>query len=79
MAAKALVASLWNIEDQSTTQLMEAFYRHLADNDDKATALKSAKRELLHIIPNLSPLSDHPKPANDYHLKTGQREQRPGR
>jgi hypothetical protein len=23
-------------------------------------------------------LSDHPKPATDYHLKTGQREQRPG-
>jgi len=23
-------------------------------------------------------LSDHPKPANEYHLKTGQREQRPG-
>jgi len=23
-------------------------------------------------------LSDHPKPANGYHLKTGQREWRPG-
>jgi hypothetical protein len=23
-------------------------------------------------------LSDHPKPANEYHLKTGQRERRPG-
>jgi len=26
----------------------------------------------------LFPLSDHPKPANEYHLKTGQRERRLG-
>jgi hypothetical protein len=33
-------------------------------------------RFLWHVHP--SPLSDHPKPANEYHLKTGQREQRLG-
>jgi len=27
---------------------------------------------------SLMGLSDHPKPANEYHLKTGQREQRLG-
>lgn len=53
--AKAVVASLWNVEDESTTQLMEAFYRHLANNEDKATALKSAKRELRHANPTLPP------------------------
>ena len=53
--AKAVVASLWNVEDQSTTQLMEAFYRHLADQEDKAAALRSAKRELLNANPSLPP------------------------
>lgn len=53
--AKAVVASLWNVEDQSTTQLMEAFYRHLATSEDKAGALREAKRELLNAIPGISP------------------------
>ena len=51
--AKAVVASLWNVEDQSTTQLMEAFYRHLAAKEDKAAALRSAKRELLNANPGV--------------------------
>jgi CHAT domain-containing protein len=34
---------------------MEAFYRHLANNEDKAEALRSAKRELLHSNPNIPP------------------------
>lgn len=53
--AKAVVASLWNVEDESTTQLMEAFYRHLAENEDKATALRNAKRELLNANPSIPP------------------------
>jgi CHAT domain-containing protein len=53
--AKAVVASLWNVEDQSTTQLMGAFYRHLADKEDKAAALRSAKRELLNANPSIPP------------------------
>jgi CHAT domain-containing protein len=46
--AKAVVASLWNVEDRSTTELMEVFYRHLADHEDEALALTRAKREFVH-------------------------------
>ncbi len=45
--AKAVVASLWNVEDESTTLLMESFYRHLAHRQDMATALAEAKREFV--------------------------------
>jgi CHAT domain-containing protein len=51
-----VVASLWNVEDQSTTQLIEAFNRHLADAEDEAAALRNAKRELLKGNPSLRPL-----------------------
>lgn len=45
--AKAVVVSLWNVEDHSTTLLMEYFYRHLAHGEDKATALAHAKRDFI--------------------------------
>jgi CHAT domain-containing protein len=45
--AKAVVVSLWNVEDHSTTILMEYFYAHLARGEDKATALARAKRDFM--------------------------------
>jgi CHAT domain-containing protein len=45
--ARAIVASLWNVEDNSTTALMKAFYTHLAGHEDKALALAHAKRDML--------------------------------
>jgi CHAT domain-containing protein/tetratricopeptide (TPR) repeat protein len=45
--ARAVVASLWNVEDNSTTALMKAFYTHLAEHEDKALALSHAKRDML--------------------------------
>jgi CHAT domain-containing protein len=45
--AKAVVVSLWNVEDHSTTLLMEYFYRHLTQGEDKATALAHAKRDFI--------------------------------
>jgi CHAT domain-containing protein len=45
--ARAVVASLWNVEDNSTTALMKAFYTHLAEHEDKALALAHAKRDML--------------------------------
>jgi CHAT domain-containing protein len=45
--ARAVVASLWNVEDHSTTALMKAFYEHLAEHEDKALALAHAKRDIL--------------------------------
>jgi CHAT domain-containing protein len=45
--AQAVVVSLWNVEDHSTTVLMEYFYSHLAHGEDKATALAHAKRDFI--------------------------------
>ena len=53
--AKAVIASLWNVEDRSTSALMEAFYGYLAKGEDKATALALAKRELLEKPSTSSP------------------------
>jgi CHAT domain-containing protein len=53
--ARAVVASLWRVEDHSTTALMKAFYAHLAANEDKAMALANAKRDVLKKYGDLSP------------------------
>ncbi|MHB8656231.1 MAG: CHAT domain-containing protein, partial [Terriglobia bacterium] len=45
--AKSVVASLWAANDISTTTLMQHFYRHLADGEDKGTALRNAKLDLI--------------------------------
>ena len=45
--AKAVVASLWSADDTFTSALMQRFYTHLAQGDDKATALREAKIDLL--------------------------------
>ena len=41
----SVMASLWNIDDQSTSVLMESFYRHLQNGKTKAEALQLAQRE----------------------------------
>jgi CHAT domain-containing protein len=53
--ARAVVASLWNVEDNSTTALMKAFYTHLAQHEDKAIALAHAKRDMLEHYGDPSP------------------------
>jgi CHAT domain-containing protein len=53
--ARAVVASLWNVEDRSTTALMKAFYTHLAQHEDKALALAHAKRDMLEHYGDPSP------------------------
>jgi CHAT domain-containing protein/tetratricopeptide (TPR) repeat protein len=45
--ARSVVASLWNVNDRSTADLMAAFYRHLSNGEPKAHALRSAKLDLL--------------------------------
>ncbi|HXE74781.1 MAG TPA: CHAT domain-containing protein [Candidatus Xenobia bacterium] len=42
-----VLASLWEVDDRSTTELMKAFYRHWGRTDGKAEALALAQRELL--------------------------------
>jgi CHAT domain-containing protein len=45
--AKSVVASLWSADDTYTLDLMERFYTHLAEGQDKAAALRQAKLDLL--------------------------------
>lgn len=53
--ARAVVASLWKVEANSTTVLMKAFYTHLAEHEDKALALAHAKRDVLGRYGDASP------------------------
>jgi CHAT domain-containing protein len=41
--AASLVLSLWSVEDRSTAQLMETFYRQLAQGKSKVDALRQAQ------------------------------------
>src|SRR5258708_2261605 len=45
--AKSVVASLWSVDDTYATTLMKQFYQHLAEGQDKASALRQAKLDLL--------------------------------
>ncbi|MEM1202574.1 MAG: CHAT domain-containing tetratricopeptide repeat protein [Acidobacteriota bacterium] len=44
--ASGLVVSLWDVDDQTTPLLMDAFYRHLAAGDAPSVALRRARTEL---------------------------------
>jgi CHAT domain-containing protein len=45
--AKTVVASMWSADDIYTSALMERFYSHIAEGQDKAAALRHAKMDLL--------------------------------
>ncbi|MBW4520894.1 MAG: tetratricopeptide repeat protein [Scytolyngbya sp. HA4215-MV1] len=45
--AKSVIASLWLVNDASTSQLMQQFYQNLATGMSKAEALRQAQRSLL--------------------------------
>jgi CHAT domain-containing protein/tetratricopeptide (TPR) repeat protein len=44
--AASVVVSLWQVDDESTSELMVSFYQHLAATGDKSEALRRAKLEL---------------------------------
>ena len=46
--AKALVMSLWPVEDNATNELMQLFYQNLLRGESKVEALKNAQCTLLH-------------------------------
>ncbi|TMA61499.1 MAG: CHAT domain-containing protein, partial [Deltaproteobacteria bacterium] len=45
----SVVASLWQVNDQSTSRFMECFYRNLKEGQSKAEALRQAKKQLMQI------------------------------
>ena len=45
--AVSTVSSLWEVEDQSTSLLMEEFYQRVRKGEGKAEALRQAKLELI--------------------------------
>ncbi|OFW45250.1 MAG: hypothetical protein A3J28_14590 [Acidobacteria bacterium RIFCSPLOWO2_12_FULL_60_22] len=45
--AKAVIAGLWTADDTYTTALMKRLYQHLVGGDDKGTALRQAKIDLM--------------------------------
>src|SRR5262249_39319179 len=53
--ARSVVASLWDVSDRRTAELMTAFYRHLSRGESKAEALQAAKRDMLGREPRLAP------------------------
>jgi CHAT domain-containing protein len=44
--AKALIMSLWNVDDEATQLLMSAFYKYLLVDDNKRDAFKKAQEQL---------------------------------
>ena len=46
--AQSVVASLWSVSDDSTKDLMVAFYQNLAKGQTKAAALRAAELQVMH-------------------------------
>jgi CHAT domain-containing protein len=54
----ALVVSLWQVNDQSTSIIMQNFYKHLANGKTKSAALRQAKLDYIKLVDN--PIAAHP-------------------
>jgi CHAT domain-containing protein/Tfp pilus assembly protein PilF len=50
--AETVVTSLWKVDDQTTSTLMEAYYRNLLAGQGRATALREAMRALRTTLPH---------------------------
>jgi CHAT domain-containing protein len=54
----SLVVSLWQVNDQSTSIIMQNFYKHLANGKTKSAALRQAKLDYIEKVDN--PIAAHP-------------------
>lgn len=52
--SKSVMMSLWLANDNSTSQIIQRFYSHLANKDTKSEALRKSKLEYLESANNLS-------------------------
>jgi CHAT domain-containing protein len=50
--ARSLLLSLWDVHDETTTLLMQSFYRRLGESEDLARALQGAMLELREQYPH---------------------------
>lgn len=50
--AKALLVTLWDVNDRSTTDFMKSFYRHLQMQPNKGRAVQNAMQELRQTYPH---------------------------
>jgi CHAT domain-containing protein len=48
--SRAVISTLWQIDDSSSLFLMKRFYAHLSSNESPASALTAAKRDMLRIF-----------------------------
>jgi CHAT domain-containing protein len=46
--SSSLVVSRWNVNDRSTSELMQSFYQQMAGGESRAAALRKAKQRLLN-------------------------------
>ncbi len=55
--AESVVSSLWDVQDLSTSYIMNQFYKNLSDNQTKSEALRNAKLNYLdtHMLSDVSP------------------------
>ena len=49
---RAVLVTLWDVDDRSTADFMKSFYNHRAFESDKARALRQAMREVREVYPH---------------------------
>jgi CHAT domain-containing protein len=54
--AKSVVGALWSVDDSATEALMKDFYAHLANGEDRASALRHAKLDYLQQMGDRPPV-----------------------
>jgi CHAT domain-containing protein/tetratricopeptide (TPR) repeat protein len=64
--SRSVVASLWNVNDESTSLFMEAFYRGLKAGLSKADALRQARRQTMLREINSAVTGEHESLASPY-------------
>ena len=55
--ARSIIGTIWTVNDKSTSQIMDLFYKYLAKGQSKSNALRKAK---LEFISTCAPEYRHP-------------------